>query len=183
MTLLMPAFQRFPNEAAILGRFIPAYGEMEFIFAWCAGHVMGDNNIALKLAFRLRSESNRFDACDALIREPAFSLGLEKQYLDTFNALRWCRKIRNQYAHCHWQEHHREGLFFIDLEPAAKEHGGFQYDWKHVDLALLEDQQAYFVYGLECLNFSKRRHTRQDEGIGTSRSLSNAERKTDTESA
>jgi hypothetical protein len=76
------------------------------------------------------------------------------------------------------------GVLLLDRkEPAAKEPVGFQYDWKHVDLALLEDQQAYFVYGLECLNFSKRRHTRQDEGIGTSRSLSNAERKTDTESA
>lgn len=91
----MPALQRFPNEAAIIGRLIAAYGEFEYIFAYCVGHVINDFDRAIKLAFRLRSESNRFDACDALIRGPAIKIGIEDQYLDAHAAMAYCRKIRN----------------------------------------------------------------------------------------
>jgi hypothetical protein len=153
MTILMPALQRFPNEAAIIGRLIPAYGEFEYIFAYCAGHVLGDPDRAIKLAFRLRSEINRFDACDALIRKPAIEFGIEKEYLDTHSAMAYCRKIRNQYTHCHWESHPRAGLFFVDLEPSAKKDAPIKYDWKHVDEALLRKQEGYFIYCLECLNF------------------------------
>jgi hypothetical protein len=153
MTVLMPALHSFPEEAAIIGRLIPAYGEFEYIFAYCAGHVLDDADRAIKLAFRLRSEINRFDACDALIRGPAIKAGLEKQYLDTHTAMSYCRKIRNQYAHCHWAYHPTAGLFFVDLEPSAKEHSTITYDWKHVDQKLLERQEAYFIYCLQCLNF------------------------------
>ena len=57
MTILMPALQRFPNEAAIIGRLIPAYGEFEYIFAYCAGHVLGDPNRAVKLASAYEARS------------------------------------------------------------------------------------------------------------------------------
>ncbi len=153
MSLLMSAFQAFPKEAAIIGRLIPAYGEFEYIFAFCVGHVLGDHDRAIKLAFRLRSESNRFDACDALIRGPAIKAGLESEYLDTHNAMAYCRKIRNQYAHCHWESHPRAGLFFVDFERSAKEDAPTSYDWRHVDEALLLKQDAYFIYCRQCLNF------------------------------
>jgi hypothetical protein len=153
MTILMPALQSFPEEAAIIGRLIPAYGEFEYIFAYCAGHVLGDADRAIKLAFRLRSELNRFEACDALVRGPAIKAGLEKQYLDTHAAMAYCRKIRNQYAHCHYAYHPTAGLFFVDLEPSAKKHSSITYAWKHVDEALLKAQETYFIYCLQCLNF------------------------------
>ena len=155
VSILMPALQAFPKEAAIIGRLIPAYGEFEYIFAFCAGHVLGDLDRAIKLAFRLRSESHRFDTCDVLIRGPAIKASLESEYLDTHNAMAYCRKIRNQYAHCHWESHPRAGLFFVDLEPSAKKKGNtpISYDWRHVDEALLLKQEAYFIYCGQCLNF------------------------------
>src|SRR5215207_937717 len=39
--MLLPLFDQFPEEAAIIGRLIAGYGEIEFGLALCAGAVIG----------------------------------------------------------------------------------------------------------------------------------------------
>jgi hypothetical protein len=150
--MLMPAFHRFPNEAAIIGRIIPAYGEIEFILAWCLGNSLGEPNTGMRLLYRLRSEANRVDIADALMSGPIAELVLEKEYQDTINAVRFCKSIRNQYAHCHWADDLKKGLYFVNVEEATK-NLTLHFVWRPVNVALLQEQEEYFVYCIECLNF------------------------------
>ena len=65
------------------------------------------------------------------------------EYEGTLAAVRHCLRIRNQYAHCHWA-HDETGIFFANLEEAANRAYGFNYDWKQVDLTILNEQEAFF---------------------------------------
>ena len=51
---LMPAFLRYPNEAAILGRLLAGYGELEFIYAQCLAETIGNQETALRTYFGIR---------------------------------------------------------------------------------------------------------------------------------
>jgi hypothetical protein len=39
------------------------------------------------------------------------------------------------------------------LEHAADKDEGFEHQWKHIDVPLLEQQEAYFIYAMGCLMF------------------------------
>ena len=41
---LMPAFLRFPVEAAIIGRLVTGYGEIEYLYAMCLASVSEDED-------------------------------------------------------------------------------------------------------------------------------------------
>jgi hypothetical protein len=150
--MLMPAFHRFPKEAAIIGRIIVGFGELEFILAQCLGEALEDETTALRTIFILGSTSARIDAADRLGKEKFKRANLGNKFTETISAVGYCyRSLRNQYAHCHWYDHRTAGLFFTNLESAAERAEGFEYQWKHVDLPLLEMQEAYFIYAMECL--------------------------------
>ena len=68
-------------------------------------------------------------------------------------AVRHCRRIRNQYAHCHYGDQLRFGLFLTNLQDAAEKPESFEYQWRHVDVPLLDQQEHYFLYTLKCLQF------------------------------
>ena len=150
--MLMPAFHRFPKEAAAIGRMLVGYGELEFMLAICAGKAIGNPEIGLKTIFRIQNLTGRIRIADAIIRPSLAKAKLTGKYADAFGAINRCRKIRNQYAHCHWIDDAKAGLFFANLETSALPPTGFKYDWLHVDLPLLEKQEAYFQYAIECLN-------------------------------
>jgi hypothetical protein len=102
---------------------------------------------AERAIFRLRATSSRIDMADALMRPSFVTLGYEGQYGQMLGALRYCQRIRNQYAHCHWADDESEGkLFFVDLEETAEASEGWIHGWRHVDVPLLESQEDYFVY-------------------------------------
>jgi hypothetical protein len=151
--MLMPAFHRFPQEAAIIGRIIVGIGELEFILARCVGEALQDETTALRTIFRLGSTSARFDAAECLAASKYRAAKLATEFAETVRAVRNCYKIRNQYAHSHWADHPRFGLFFTNLEVAAERAEGFDLQFKHVDLPLLERQQDYFLYAIDCLQF------------------------------
>lgn len=149
--LLMPAFHRFPLEAALIGRLLAGYGELELLLGFAAGASMGNEILGAKTIFRVRSEANRIQIADSLAREPYEKAKLGAEYADMLGAMRHCLKIRNQFTHCHWADHQEGGLFFTNLENAAFAIKGFEYDWLHVDLALLESHESYFIYATQCL--------------------------------
>ena len=121
MTLsIMPAFDQYEKEGRIIGRLLAGYGELEFELSNCVGSAIQDPDIAIKVLFRARSESLRIDIADALAYSKFKDIGLENQYADSFGAIRFCRKIRNQFAHCHWYNDPKDGLFFFDLQNASQ---------------------------------------------------------------
>jgi hypothetical protein len=151
--MLMPAFHRFPKEADLIGRVLVGFGELEFILAQCVGQVLQNENVALRVIFRLGGTSARIDTADALARDSYAAVNLANEFALTLAAVAYCYSIRNQYAHCHWADHEMGGLFFTNLETAADRKQGFEYQWKHIDTPLLELQEAYFIYAMGCLMF------------------------------
>ena len=169
---LVPAFDRFPKEAAIIGRLLAGYAELEFTFGLCAEravrkvqhpgypnaveHKADNRHVALKALYRLRSESGRLQVADALARSEYTHIGLEAPYADAIGAIRHCLKIRNQFAHCHWGiDRVTLGLIFTDLEENAQGASDFTFEstWRSIDLTLLRDHETYFEYTMKCLEF------------------------------
>jgi hypothetical protein len=118
--MVMPAFHRFPNEAAIIARLLAGYAELEIALLHCVA-VATDFNATLKAMFRIRGETARINVGDALGRQVYHKLGLGTDFEMAVGALRYCLKIRNQYAHCNWYDDWSGGLAFVNVEEIAKE--------------------------------------------------------------
>lgn len=154
---LLPAFLRHPEAGRIVGTLVTAYGELEFLLAHCIGEIIDNRDVAFKVMFRARGEEQRVILADALAR-PILSDGAYKTAFEqTIAALRYCLKIRNQYAHCAWGDDAR-GLWFVALEENAKDNGPYDLTelTQHVlSLDLLHEQEAFFAHTkhrLEALN-------------------------------
>lgn len=149
MTILR-AFQDFPNEAALIGRMLAGYADLEIDLMHCAKAVRADLDMALKAMFRSRGNTQRIDVADALARQPYHALGIGTQFEMAIGAVRYCLRIRNLYAHCTWWNDNSGQLAFANLEELAKEnvavtdlHGLAVH---HVTVPHLERQFAYFEY-------------------------------------
>lgn len=154
MTGILSAFEEYPKEGAIIGRLLAGYGELEFELGNCVGAAIGDTNTAMRVVFRLKGEESRISVVDALIRPDYYRANLKNEYEAMIGAFRCCKKIRNQYAHCHWQSHTTKGLYFTDLEdPAKTSIGNIAVSFRHIDVPLLERQEQYFCYCFEWLTY------------------------------
>ncbi len=142
-----PALHRFPAEAAIIGRIVVAFGELEYLVTICAGRALGDKYRAQKALYRLRTTSSRVDVAETFIRAITDDSAHEELVSETFSATRHCLQFRNHYAHCNWGDADTaSGLFFVDLEESARQTKAFDLFWRHTDVNLLEAQEAYFAY-------------------------------------
>lgn len=142
----MPAFHRHPEEASRISRIIAAFGEIEFMLGLCLGEALSDRDTALRAMFRLLSDRARIDMADAMLRPAYERIGRATEIDETFTTIWWCRQIRNQYAHCHYaDEPLGVGLYLTNLTDAAEKTDSFEYQWKHVDVPLLDLQEAYFL--------------------------------------
>lgn len=149
MAKLLTEFEHYPEEGRIIGRLLAAYGELEFALMSCVSVVMGrDTNTACRILFRVKGESARIEVSDAILR-PAFSqLKLEGQWGAAIGALHHCRRIRNQFAHCHWWAD-ENGLFFMNFDDDVKSTSStLQTELSNIDTCLLQRQEAYFEYTL-----------------------------------
>lgn len=114
MYRINPAFHRHPDEAAIIGRLVVAFGELEYITVTIAGRAMSHREAVYRALYRLRATSSRIDAADALMRPTFIANDLDNEYGHMIGAVRYCLRIRNQYSHCNWADN--GGLFFTNLE-------------------------------------------------------------------
>ncbi|MEX1108801.1 MAG: hypothetical protein WEC00_07830 [Dongiaceae bacterium] len=155
---IMSQLQKYPKEAAIIGRLLIGYGEIEFDIAQALGEAIDNMDGALRAIYRMRSEQQRIDAADALMRRKYEQAGLSNEYSRTLGAIRQCRKIRNQFAHCHWVDDKELGLCFLDIQDtASKPPGNWKIKPKPIDLPLLKQQEAYFAYTAKCLTRMRQR--------------------------
>jgi hypothetical protein len=151
-----PAFDRFPEEALLVGKLLAGFGEIEFAICRNAGHAAGMPEAIGKALYRLRATSSRIDAADALARGKFGEAGLGAEYEISQRMVWVCLRIRNQFAHCNWTDHPETpatGLFFADLQASADATEGFEYTFRHVDVPLLRKHEAYFALTMEWLSY------------------------------
>jgi hypothetical protein len=154
-TILSPFEKKFHKEAAIIGRLLAGYTNLEVGLMHCVQVVREDFDTVLKTMFRTRGETQRIDIADALGRHYYHSYRLGTQFEMAVGSMRYCLRVRNQYAHCVWWDDHSGKLAFANLEEIAAGHD-YQTDLKsltafHVEVPLLKSQEAYFVYVDELL--------------------------------
>jgi hypothetical protein len=157
MRTIMPAFYKFQEEAATVGRLLAGYAELEIGLLNCTQAIRGDFDTVLKALFRARGESNRINIGDAFGRHAYDSVGLRPNFEAGIGAMRHCVKIRNQYAHCNWWDDNSGSLAFANLEDAASQTALTQNlvslrPW-HVDTSLLARQEDFFGYTDEIFRF------------------------------
>jgi hypothetical protein len=149
-------FARFPTEAAIIGRLVVLYGELEYALCGCLTAVILEHHVdtAFRALLRIRGGAARIDVADALMYATYQKFELGEAYDVALSALRWCKNIRNQYAHSHWHDGGADGLFFMELEEAAKgKAGDLDVKFRHVDATLLTQQEEHFRYTDEWLHY------------------------------
>jgi hypothetical protein len=156
--MVMPAFRRFPGEAAIIGRLLAGYAELEIALLHCVSAVREDFDAVLKAMFRIRGETARINIGDALGRQPYAKLDLGADFELAVSAMRYCLKIRNQYAHCNWYDDLSGRLAFVNVEEIAKGNqpiSGFDnLTRRYVDVPSLEGQEKYFGYADALINYA-----------------------------
>jgi hypothetical protein len=163
-----PAFDDFPTEAAIVGRLLASFGEIEHLVCRNAARASNLTYEVLKALYRLRSTSSRIFAADALAAPRFKELGLQEDYDRTCTMVRTCLHIRNTFAHCMWGSEakaHPSGLFYTDPQAAAETLETFDYQWRHVDTALLSAQVNYFSLALEWLQYLGNEHFRRVQNL------------------
>ncbi len=147
----MPSLHRRPKEAARIGRIIAAFGELEFLLGLCLAEGLGDQDTALRTIFLLRTDLSRIDIAESLLRPICAGTMLSVELAATIKAVRACHAVRNQYAHCHYADIKGQGLFLTNLQESAEAEQSFEYFWRHVDVRLLNRQERYFLYTIQCL--------------------------------
>ena len=122
MPSIMPAFSNFTAEAEIIGRLLAGYTNLEIGLMNCVQVVRLDFDTVLKAMFRARGETARIDIADAFGRHYYDALNLGTEFAMAISAVRYCLRIRNQYAHCAWWDDKSGRLAFANLEDIAKGH-------------------------------------------------------------
>jgi hypothetical protein len=172
----MPAFHRRKKAAAIVARLLAGYGELELGLAKCVGmalayrrnppkevperynHRINYENFAIKLIFRTKKNRSaahlRIKNAGRIMRKPYRSVKLETELDQAINALIACLRIRNTFAHCHWDQSRKRGLFFIDLEEVALLPARLDLsNIRHASIKTLEQIESYYLYTAELLAY------------------------------
>ena len=146
------AFTRFKTEGLTVGRLLAAYADLEFSLFHCVNAVRDDFDTVFKVMFKARGEKARIDMADTLGRQKYRKIKLGTKFEMAISSLRYCLKIRNQYAHCLWYDDNSGNMAFTNLEEIADGNAPIttsnlkSLTIHHVDNATLSDQEAYFEY-------------------------------------
>lgn len=77
-----------------------------------------------------------------------------RAYIEIMGAMHQCLKIRNLFAHCHWAQFKKRGLFFINLEDAVATPGELRLDaFRYAKPKTLKDLEDYFWCTFEGLDY------------------------------
>ncbi len=151
-----PAFVRHPRHAKLVGQIISSFGEIEFLIIECAGKSIDRRLQILRALYRVKTSSARIEAADGIMREKFVAAGLVGDYAEMIGAVSFCQSIRNRYGHCHFADDpdkKRHGLFYADLQETADRAEGWDYDFKHISVGILEKQLAYFEYAQDWVRY------------------------------
>jgi hypothetical protein len=142
--MLIPAFHRCEVEAAIIGRIMGGFGELELGLGFCVSYaVEGKRDDVLCEIFRVWNAGPRIDRTEKLGINRMRELGLEGEFAHVLKQVRHSLQIRNNYSHCHWGDVDGR-LFFTKLQEAAKMNG-FPLKWREINRELLQLQEGFCV--------------------------------------
>ena len=152
---VLPSFLRYPQEAEIVARLLAGYREVQFELCHCLAVALGPGagcgkpgcfcafETAIRVMFGARGEEARVEFVGALAAPKYEAAGVGQVYWEAVADLRYCRQIRNQFAHCRWRET-SNGLGFVDVQETQK------LTPNSIDAPLLAAQRAYFKYVQKC---------------------------------
>jgi hypothetical protein len=87
--LINPAFDRFPDEAKLVGLILSSFGELELTVCNCANEALqAKDNSILKTLYRLRATSSRIEVADGLMKPAYEEHGLIEEYDAALKMLR-----------------------------------------------------------------------------------------------
>jgi hypothetical protein len=137
-------------EVAAIGRLLADYNNLEVGLLHCVQMGIGDFDRAFKAMFRARGETRRINAAETLALAAYTALGLGADFEVGLAAIRHALRIRNQYAHWTWWDDHSGQLAIANLEDLANEpqpaNSFSNLRAYHVSAALLDEQEAFFIY-------------------------------------
>lgn len=147
MTSILTMLDQHPDERDLIGKIILAYGVLEVSLLECVRSALnGDIYTATRVLYRLKSESNRLEVADALVRHKMAEQKLGAAWEDAYGAFKFCKNIRNSYAHSTWISDPHGTLRFGDLEKSAKTAvGQSKISFRPLTKPILEKQFAYFA--------------------------------------
>lgn len=155
--MIVPEFRRFHAEGALIGRLLAGYGNLESALNTCVAMARGDVDMVTKAMFRTRGETQRIDIADAIGRGCYLALGMGTMFSEAIGDMRYCLKIRNQFAHCQWHDDLSGRLCFVDMEEIAKSHAVITnlagLTFHYLDTTILSAQELFFEYTANCLLF------------------------------
>lgn len=158
------AFTKFSAEGNIIGRLLASYAELELSLLHCVNMARDDFDTVYKAMFRERGELRRINIADIFGRQAYHELGLGTQFEMALGSVHFCRKVRNQYAHCTWYDDYSGSLAFVNLEEGAKDSKPVKdfknLEIRHIDVSTLVLQEQYFQYTealLAWVNYEGRR--------------------------
>jgi hypothetical protein len=148
---LMPCFgpMQAPAEGMLVGRILSGYGELEVSMCACLIAIERQVDVPIRLLFNERSAEKRIKTARKALVADYTKAGLHIELAEALDDMEWCRKLRNQYAHCQWYWTSQEGLCFVNLEELAKQPSPITalMDSRHsLNVALLSDQEEYLNY-------------------------------------
>ena len=146
----MSGLIKFRDEGAIIGRLLTGYADLELDLLHCVHNATKDFDGTLKAMFGRRGETRRINK-GAELGEPAYlALNLKDDFSAAILAMRYCLKIRNQYAHHTFWNDNSGQLAIGALEEIAKLPTRItdlrEVQVQHVDVSLLQAQEHYFRY-------------------------------------
>jgi len=168
------AFTKFKAEALIIGRLLAAYADLELSLFCCINVIRDDFNTVYKAMFKARGETQRIDMADIFGRESYHEIELGTQFEMAISSIRYCLKIRNQYAHCLWYDDLSKNLAFANLEEITEKNAPIKdlkdLTIRYVDVPTLSLQESYFEYTDNSLSWLN------DEGLRSVGKLSTPQR-------
>lgn len=135
----------------LVAQMLAGYGEIEWELCDCLRVAMSEKTrkSIMTMFYGLKNEGTRIDLADAILRPEFEAIELEAQYGEALGAIRWCKSVRNQYAHCNWGTH-PEGLTFRNMEEQSRKLFKGPSNHRFLTEELLELQEQYFRYTRAC---------------------------------
>jgi hypothetical protein len=150
---LLIELKGFDREQELIGRMIMAYGEFEFEVAHLMDYAVTlGKDAGPRILFRVNGEAARLDVADAILKPFFETMNLGGRWSNALGALRYCKNIRNQYAHCNWKADPGKPLYFINADrDVDSADDTITLQLYPTDLTLLQEQHVYFEYSLDLL--------------------------------
>lgn len=158
------AFKKFSNEGVLIGRLLAAYADLELSLFHCVNVTRDDFDTIYKAMFKERGESRRINMAEIFGRQNYQKLDLGTQFEMAIGSMRYCLKIRNQFAHSLWYDDYSRFLAFANLEDITRNNKTIKdlsdLTIHNIDVPTLTLQEIYFEYtdsSLAWVNFEGRR--------------------------